>query len=138
MAVYKRTYAGFKGPSTAAWSRFLIPARYNYARLTQARFTMLFLTLSLFYPVGCAIYVYLSANPDFVASMGLTPFNIDGQFFYNFCRFQGVLAYLLTAFVSPGLVSWDLSNGALPLYFCRPFSRLEYILAKLAVLLPLL
>jgi ABC-type transport system involved in multi-copper enzyme maturation permease subunit len=44
----------------------------------------------------------------------------------------------LTAFVSPGLISWDISNGALQLYFCRPFSRIEYVLAKLSVLFPLL
>jgi ABC-2 type transport system permease protein len=42
------------------------------------------------------------------------------------------------AFVSPGLISWDISNGALQLFFYRPFSRLEYILGKLTVLFPLL
>jgi len=138
MAVYKRTYTAHDGPSTAAWSRFLIPARYNYAKLTNIRFLMLFVTVSLFYPVGCIIYVYLSANPDFIASLGFPPFKIDSEFFYTFCRVQGVLSYLLTAFVSPSLISWDISNGALQLYFCRPFSRLEYVLAKLSVLLPLL
>lgn len=138
MAVYKRTYTAHDGPSTAAWSRFLIPARYNYAKLTQIRFLMLFIMASLFYPMGCVIYVYLSSNPDFVASLGFPPFSIDSEFFYRFCRIQGVLAFLLTAFVSPSLVSWDITNGALQLYFCRPFSRLEYVLAKIGVLLPLL
>src|ERR1700676_3624606 len=51
---------------------------------------------------------------------------------------QGVLAFLLTAFVGPGLISPDLANGALPLYFCRPFSRAEYILGKSSVLAILL
>jgi ABC-2 type transport system permease protein len=138
VAVYKRTYTAHDGPSTAAWSRFLIPARYNYAKLTNIRFLMLFLMACLFYPLGCVIYVYLSANPGFLASLGIPPFEIDGGFFYNFCRVQGVLAFLLTAFVSPSLISWDITNGALQLYFCRPFSRLEYVLAKLSVLLPLL
>jgi hypothetical protein len=138
MAVYKLTYKGHEGESTPNWSRFLIPARYNYARLTGIRFLMLFMSVSLFYPIGSAIYVYLSANPAFLGSMGFSPFEIDGQFFYTFCRIQGLLAYLLMAFISPSLVSWDISNGALQLYFCRPFSRLEYVLAKLSVLLPLL
>src|SRR5882672_6398540 len=104
MAVYKLTYKGHEGESTPAWSRFLIPARYNYAKLTQIRFLMLFVTVSLFYPMGCIVYVYLSANPDFVASIGLPPFQIDSEFFYRFCRIQGVLSYLLTAFVSPSLI----------------------------------
>ena len=44
----------------------------------------------------------------------------------------------LTAFVGPGLVSPDLANSALPLYFCRPFSRAEYVLGKCAVSVQLL
>jgi hypothetical protein len=38
--------------------------------------------------------------------------------------------------ISGGLI--DISNGALQLYFCRPFSRFEYVLGKLSVVLPLL
>jgi hypothetical protein len=138
MAVYKLTYKAYEGESTPAWSRFLIPARYNYAKLTAIRFLMLFITVSMFYPIGAAIYVYLSANAGFLQSFGFAPFAIDNQFFYTFCRVQGVLSYLLMAFISPSLMSWDISNGALQLYFCRPFSRFEYVLGKLSVVLPLL
>jgi ABC-2 type transport system permease protein len=51
---------------------------------------------------------------------------------------QGVLAFVLTAFSGPGLISPDLANGALPLYFCRPFSRAEYVAGKASVLAILL
>src|ERR1700728_1204765 len=51
---------------------------------------------------------------------------------------QGVLAFLLTAFTGPGLISPDLANGALPLYLYRPFSRAEYVLGKSSVLAILL
>ena len=44
------------------------------------------------------------------------------------------MAFILTAFVGPGLVSPDLANNALPLYFCRPFSRTEYVTGKLLVI----
>jgi hypothetical protein len=138
MAVYKLTYKAYDGESTPTWSRFLILARYNYAKLTAIRFLMLFITVSMFYPIGCAIYVYLSANADFLKTFGFTAFAIDNQFFYTFCRVQGVLSFLLMAFISPSLMSWDISNGALQLYFCRPFSRFEYVLGKLSVVLPLL
>jgi len=138
MAVYKRTYKPHEGSSTPAWSRFLIPARYNYAKLTQVRFLMLFVTVSMFFPVVAIVYAYLSANLGFLSSIGAAPIEINGGFLYLFCRIQGVLAYLLIAFASPNLMSWDLSNGALQLYFCRPFSRTEYVLGKLSVLLPLL
>ena len=36
------------------------------------------------------------------------------------------------------MVSPDLTNNALPLYLCRPFSRVEYVLGKLSVLFFLL
>src|SRR5678809_316128 len=100
MAVYKLTYKGHEGESTPTWSRFLIPARYNYAKLTAIRFLMLFITVSMFYPIGCAIYVYLSANATFLQTFGFAPFAIDGQFFYRFCQIQGVLSFLLMAFIS--------------------------------------
>jgi ABC-2 type transport system permease protein len=45
-----------------------------------------------------------------------------------------VLAFVLTAFTGPGLISPDLANGALPLYLCRPFSRAEYLVGKASVL----
>jgi len=51
---------------------------------------------------------------------------------------QGVLAFVLTAFTGPSLISPDIANGALPLYFCRPFSRAEYVLGKASVLVILL
>jgi ABC-2 type transport system permease protein len=66
-------------------------------------------------------------------------FPIDGNFFEGFLNWQaGTLAFLLTGFLGPGLVSPDLANNALPLYFSRPFSRAEYVIGKMSVLAILL
>ena len=43
MAVYKRTYKGYEGGLTPAWSRFMILPRYSYSRLFQSKFLMMFL-----------------------------------------------------------------------------------------------
>ena len=48
---------------------------------------------------------------------------------------QGFFSFLMTAYAAPGLVGPDLSNNALPLYLCRPISKAEYVLGKMAVLL---
>jgi ABC-type transport system involved in multi-copper enzyme maturation permease subunit len=141
MAVYKRSYKGYAGALTPAPSRFLILARYSYARLMRSKFVVIFLAVCMFYPLACLTYIYASHNPAFVARLAipggrLPP--IDGRFFYFFCNVQGGLAYLLTAFVSPALITSDLANGALPLFFCRPFSRHEYVAAKMSLLLTLL
>jgi len=141
MAVYKQTYRDYAGARTAAWSRFLILMRYSYARIFQSRFLVLFLAMCSFFPIGCAALIYLSHNSPALAmlnlqSNALPP--IDGQFFYVFCVVQGVLAFLLTAFVGPSLISPDLANGGLALHLSRPFSRAEYVAGKMAVFLVLL
>jgi ABC-2 type transport system permease protein len=63
---------------------------------------------------------------------------VDAGFFFHFLNVQGLLAFILTALIGPGLVSPDLANNALPLYLCRPFSRAEYVLGKMFVLVSLL
>lgn len=141
MAVYKRTYKTYSGPRTVPWSRFLILTRYSYARVFQSRFLVLFLASCLFYPIACLAFIYFSHNKELLALLSLGNAKlpaIDGRFFYTFCRVQGIFAYLLTAVVGPGLISPDLANGALPLYFSRPFSRTEYVAGKMTSLALLL
>src|ERR1041385_449889 len=141
MAVYKRTYKGYAGALTAAWSRFLILPRYSYARLFQSKFLIMFLMACFFYPLGCAGFIYLSHNLSFLKTFNIQAgrlLDIDARFFVAFCTVQGALGSLLTALVGPSLVSPDLANNALPLYFCRPFSRAEYVAGKMSVLLFLL
>lgn len=137
MAVYKRTYRTYSGPRTPAWSRFLVLTRYSYARLFQSRLLVLFLAGCLFYPIACLAFIYFSHNEQLLALLSLGSAKlpgIDGKFFYTFCRVQGIFAYLATAVVGPSLISPDLANGALPLYFSRPFSRTEYVMGKLTTL----
>jgi ABC-2 type transport system permease protein len=141
MAVYKRSYKGYGGSLTPTWSRFMILPRYSYSRLFQSRFLIFFLMACFFFPLGCAGFIYLSHNLSFLKTFRITPgafFSIDGNFFLVYCNVQGAMAYLLTAFVGPSLVAPDLANNALPLYFCRPFSRAEYVVGKMTVLVFLL
>jgi ABC-2 type transport system permease protein len=141
MAVYKRNYAAYAGRLTPRWPRFLVLTRYSFARLFQSRFLIVFLALCLCYPLGCIAFVYLSHNASFLKMInfrGEEFLRIDGRFFYGFCVVQGTLSYLLTALVGPSLVSPDVANGGMQLYLCRPFSRAEYVLGKLCVLLMLL
>ena len=63
---------------------------------------------------------------------------IDGSFFQTFANIQGGFAFVLALLVGPPLVSRDLRNNALPLYLCRPFSRTEYVMGKMSVILILL
>jgi ABC-2 type transport system permease protein len=136
MAVYKRTYKGYAGGYTARWSRFLILPRYSYQRLFQSKFLMLFRIACLIYPMGLLGYIYLAHNMKFLGALGANPnfITVNSSVFLYFCNFQGVMSYIMTALIGPTLVSPDLANNALPSYFCRPFSRTEYVLGRVSVL----
>jgi len=141
MAVYKRTYKAYEGALTPAWSRFLILPRSAYGRLMQSKFVVIYLVACFFFPLGCAAYIYLSHNLSVLGAMAVPVgrmLQINPAFFQFFCGFQAGMAVLLTAFVGPGLVAPDLANNALPLYFCRPFTRAEYVFGKMSLLLALL
>jgi len=136
MAVYRRNYKPYSGGLTPAWSRFLVLFRYSRRNLFHSKFLTGFFVLCFFWPIGCLAWIYVANSASFLAKLGLPAqfVSIDNKFFLLFMSVQGVLAFLLTAFAGPGLVSPDLANGALPLYFCRPFSRAEYVLGKSSVL----
>ncbi len=136
MAVYRRTYTSYTGALTPTWSRSLVLFRYSRKKLFRSKLQTGLFVLCFFYPLACLLLIYLAHNLSFLANFGNVgaAFNIDNKFFLSFISVQGVLAFVLTAFTGPGLISPDLSNGALPLYLCRPFSRAEYIAGKASVL----
>ena len=140
MAVYRRNYTAYSGALTPAWSRFLVLFRYSRRDLFRSRLVTALFVACFFFPVACLLAIYLSHNLSFLQQLGAASqaLTIDNRFFFYFMNVQGGLAFLLTAFVGPGLISPDLANGALPLYFCRPFSRAEYIIGKSSVLAILL
>jgi ABC-type transport system involved in multi-copper enzyme maturation permease subunit len=51
-----------------------------------------------------------------------------------FFKFEMFFIMLLAAVAGPGLISRDLRFNALPLYFARPLTRLDYFLGKLGVI----
>lgn len=141
MAVYKRSYRRFGGGLTPEWSRFLILPRYAYQDVLRSRLLLAFFVVCFAFPVGAAVLIYLRHNLSAMGLLNLSVadlISIDNKFFVRFLSFQGTMAFLLSAFVGPGLVSADLANNALPLYFCRPFSRTEYVVGKMCVLVILL
>ena len=136
MAVYRRSYRPYTGALTATWSRWLVLFRYSRRNLFRSKVQTALFTICFFYPLLCLAFIYLAHNFGFLAQLGVSAnlISIDNTFFFRFLVTQGVLAFLLTAFIGPGLISPDLANGALPLYFCRPFSRAEYLVGKSSVL----
>lgn len=141
MAVYERGFRRYAGTLTPAWSRFLVLARFAYEQVFRSRLLTAFFALACVAPLVFAVVIYLHHNLSAIAFLeidvaDLVP--IDARFFYVFLSVQSGLGFVLTAFVGPALVSPDLAHNALPLYLARPFSRGEYVLGKLTVLVGLL
>lgn len=143
MAVYKRAYRGYSGAYTPQWSRFLVLTRYAYRGLFRSRILTGLFIACLFPFLFCVAALYLNHNVSILSMIKIrtftsTLFDVDGKFFAGYLGVEFGLAFLLTAFIGPGLISPDLANNGLPLYLCRPFSRAEYVLGKFMVLAALL
>ena len=141
MAVYEHTYKQYAGPLTPEWSRFLIIPRHAYRDVFKSKLFTAFFVICFVPLLVEAILIYLHHNVNALALMRIDVRQvvpIDASFFETFVSIQGGFAFLVTLLVGPPLVARDLTNNALPLYLCRPFSRSEYVFGKMCVVLILL
>ena len=142
MAVYKKTYRPYDGGYTASWSRFLVIPRYAFEDLHRSRFLSIFFIASFLYPVICALIIYVQHSPSVLGLLGVQGANrlisINVTFFMSLLGWQSMMALFLASFIGPGQVSPDLANNALSLYLARPFSRVEYVLGKMSILVILM
>ena len=141
MAVYEQTYKPYKGKLTPDWSRFLILPRNTLRGVFNSKLFTAFYVICFLPSLIEAVLIYLHHNITALAIMNLNArqlIPIDGSFFQTFVMVQGGFAFVVAILVGPPLVSRDLRNNALPLYLCRPFSRTEYVMGKMSVLLILL
>src|SRR5256884_2285025 len=137
MAVYKRRYAPYTGSLTPEQSRFLVLTRFAFADLFKSRFFVLLLILSLVPSLFFAGYIFIANNKAVQLLLPTGPadmFSVEARFFTFIMIVQTQAAFLLNCWVGPVLIAGDLTNGALPLFLSRPFSRADYVLGKLAVL----
>lgn len=141
MAVYEQTYKRYAGTLTPEWNRFLIIPRHALRGVFSSKLFVAFFAICLIPLLIELVLIYLRHNVGV-----LTAFNVnvrelipvDAFFFNTFVNVQNAFAFLLALLIGPPLVSRDLRNNALPLYLCRPFSRTEYVIGKMSVLLILL
>jgi len=142
MAVYRRGYSRYEGALTSQRSRLLVLPRFAWERLMQQRLIVILFVVSMFWPLACAAFVYLSNHMDLLGGFGgggVQDFmKIDAHFFFTFMNAQATFAIILSAFAGPSLIAPDLANGALQLYFSRPLSRSEYICSRMLVLIGVL
>jgi len=141
VAVFERSYKRFQGTLSPEWSRFLIIPRHAFRHVFRSKLFTAFFALSFIWPLVCAILIYLHHN---IEALGIMKINIrellpiDAGFFQNYVIAQGTIGFFLAMLVGPQQVSRDLTNNALPLYLCRPFTRSEYVVGKMSIVIILL
>ncbi len=137
MAVRDRSFHRYAGAVTPRRGRFLVLWRYGRREVFSTKIVTGLFALSFAPALVAAVVIYLRHNLSALAAMELDVADIvpiDANFFYVLLRVQAAFSFLLGALVGPGLISPDLANNGLPLYLARPFSRAEYVLGKLSVL----
>lgn len=139
MAVYRQTYRGYQGAVTPRRWRWLLLYRYARRALFQSKLLLGFFFVCYLLPLLALLLIYAMHNPAFLGRLGVRlNIPIGPVFFNDYLHWQCLMAFLFTACAAPGLISPDLANGGLALYFARPFRRFEYLLGKFAVLFVLL
>src|SRR5260370_40959959 len=141
MAVLERTYKRYEGRLSPEWSRFLIIPRHAYVDVFRSKLFTAFFALSFLYPLLCSILIYLHHNANILGIKGLDVqqlLPIDASFFKFYVAFQGITGFCLVMLVGPQQVARDLTNNGLPLYLCRRFSRSEYVVGKMSIVIILL
>jgi ABC-2 type transport system permease protein len=141
MAVLERSYKRFEGVLSPGWSRFLIIPRHAVRDVFRSKLFTAFFALSFIWPLVCAILIYLHHNIEALGILKIDIRNllpIDASFFENYVIAQGTIGFFLAMLVGPQQVSRDLTNNALPLFLCRPFTRSEYVVGKMSILIILI
>jgi ABC-type transport system involved in multi-copper enzyme maturation permease subunit len=137
LSVYKHEYRAYQGPITPLWSRVGVLSRYAFAEAWSSKITIALFTLSMLPVLVYLVGIYLANNPlarSLIFRGSSAQLAIGASYFLKVLATQCWLALVLTAWIAPRLVSFDLSDNALPILLSHPISRFGYVLGKLIAL----
>jgi ABC-type transport system involved in multi-copper enzyme maturation permease subunit len=138
LSVYKHNYQAYTGRVTPLWTRVLVLARYGLAEVWSSKITIGLFTLSFLPTIVFIILIYLANNPIARALIlhgnDARDLSINPFFFLVVLEIQCWAALVITAWIAPRLITFDLADNALPILLSHPISRFGYVLGKFAAL----
>ena len=136
MSVYKHEYRAYVGTLTPPRARIGVVARYAWEQAWSSRVTPGLFVLTMLPMIVFMVGIYLADNPlaRSLVTHGSGSFAIDGAYFFRVLQTQCWLALVMTAWIAPRLVSFDLADNALPILLSHPISRSGYVLGKFITL----
>lgn len=141
MFVFKHEYRAYEGRVTPLRARVGVLVRYGLSEAWSSRITIGLFTLAMLPVIVDLIGIYLANNAiarAMVGGGGKFPLEIDAKFFVRVLSAQCWLALAINAWVAPRLVSFDLSDNALPILLSHPISRFGYVFGKFISLFTIL
>ena len=129
MPIYDLSYRHWDGDLRGPGWRWWVIAEAG-VRLLLSRKKFLFVLMAAWMPFSIqAFMVYLMLVQG--QSLG---FSLGAGFFQQAFWIQLFPLILVTIYAGSGLIASDLAANALPLYFSKPITRMDYVLGKLAVI----
>lgn len=151
MPIFDQGYQHWKGPLSGRMWRWLTIARHGVRVQGKNRLLRILLLVAWLPALGLigAMVAWGLVERGVESVSGLLRFFQLDEVLQNpqayratmwtlaysfFFKAEITLIMLLVAIAGPGLISRDLRFNALPLYFARPLTRLDYFLGKLGVI----
>jgi ABC-type transport system involved in multi-copper enzyme maturation permease subunit len=137
MSVYRHNYRAYSGKITPLWTRVLVLTRYAFAEAWSSKITVALFTLSLLPIVAFLVIIYVANNPiarALIMKENSSGIAIDARLFFQILQTQAWIALAITSWVAPRLISYDLSDNALPILLSHPISRFGYVFGKFIAL----
>jgi ABC-type transport system involved in multi-copper enzyme maturation permease subunit len=137
MSVNKHTYQAYTGRITPLWMRIYVLARYGVAEAWSSKITVALFVLSILPFLVFLVGIYLANNPiarAIILKSSNGAVDINANYFLTILESQCWIALVLTSWISPRLISFDLADNALPILLSHPISRPGYVLGKFLAL----
>ncbi len=136
MSVFNHDYRPYEGHLTPLGTRPLVLARYALHEAWSSKITIGLFVLALLPCLVELVTIYVADNPIARALImrGGPSLTIGESFFLKVLETQCWFALVLAAWIAPRLVSFDLSDNALPILLSHPISRFSYLLGKFLAL----
>ncbi len=136
MSVFNHDYRPYEGRLTSLRSRPLVLARYAMNEAWSSKISVGLFVLGLLPCIVNLVIIYVADNPIARALImrGGPSFSIGESFFLQALETQCWFALVLAAWIAPRLVSFDLSDNALPILLSHPISRFGYLSGKFIAL----
>ncbi len=129
MPIYDLSYRHWDGPLHGGGRRWYVIAEAGIRLLLSYKKFVFLLMLSWipFFIQAFMLYMILVKGQ----TLG---FDLGPGFFQNAFAVQVFPLILVTIYAGSGLIASDLAANALPLYFAKPITRMDYVLGKLAII----